>query len=613
MYYVDDILLLETGLRIAPKALLPIGIADGSLCWGLEVIHAVPMSSGNTGVAEEKEERLPHLLISAFYPTNWHILFHVVIELQDRKGVLAETSEILEAHQFNILSTQCGPAGHNHATWHIIGEALNKKTEANKALAKVIDEHFHPGMNAFDKPNRKFREMLTSEVSEKMLRYSLELENRIKAADKDLGKAEGKKHGFLHPRFADEDTLIYIGKSMDSTLRGESKELTEPVTCRWLQNLAVFRIYSQARKKPADSRGKRHAEKARIGKQVKNSGRSKASYDEPISFKYDSATALLKPAEEEDIERYNELIKEYVGSSDQLPIKAIGGFNHREHYVRIVVPEIDQMQRQISIRVPYSVRLDNKKDDHQASSIGLLKNVTKRIKDYGTNLSYISNAMTKFSKNREEGVITMVGIAEDKTIKINEAYLRGLKFRLEKIDDPIAGLGVKPIDVIPVSAERMFISTRFDWLYKTKIKLKEEIDQAAKRHGFIPVWGDPQLTSDDQSQTNSKVVAEHAINRIRTSKVFLQIIPDVVPTDKSKKDKSHELDWLNFELGVACGANIPCAVCVDKKKEGEWLPKAAYGWALFHFNCEKDSSEIIAELEVAFKKLARDAYDKVGK
>lgn len=604
MYYVDDILMTENGLRIAPKALLPIGIAEGSLCWGLEVV-AAPRIHDEAHPFEDKEEQLPHILISAFYPTNWHILFRVVIEMRNRIGVMAETAEILKAQNFNILSTQCGPAGHNHATWHIIGEALSLKSDVDKALKQVIRDHFQPGRSAFDPPNKTFRQVLTSEVSEKMLRYSIDLENAIRDADEVTGATGESAHKFLHARFADLNTLIYIGESLSPDIREQSKELlTQPVTCNWLQNLAVFRIYSEARLKPVPHKGTTHTASG-LGKYRKITN---VSYDEPLSFKYDSATALLKPVGNENEKIYDELIEKYVGGRDQLPIRAIGGFNHREHYVRIVVAERAKRKRQVSIHVPYKLAFDGENQKSQASSIGLLSDVTREVKDSDTNLSYISNTMTEFSKNREEGIISLMGVAENSAI--TKRYLAELKSRLNSIDAPNDVLRVGPIEVIPVGAKRIFVSTKFDWIEDVKPALKLGIENAAKRHGFVPVWGDPQLNPDSQSKNESRELAESIINRICASHVFLQIIPAETRARAREDRKSkNDLEWMVYELRIACGARMPYAVCIDENAP-ERLPKVAHGWAIFNFDSAKDTNEILKELDQAFIYLEDKAYGK---
>jgi hypothetical protein len=602
MYYVDDILIMENGLRIAPKALLPIGIAEGSLCWGLEVV-AAPRIHDAKHPSKDKEEQLPHIPISAFYPTNWHILFRVVIEMRNRIGVMAETAEILKAQNFNILSTQCGPAGHNHATWHIIGEALSLKCDVDEALKQVIGDYFKPGMSAFDPPNKIFREELTSRVSEKMLRYSIDLEKAIRDADK-VPRAVGERaHKFLHARFADLNTLIYIGTSLSEDIREQSNELlTQPVTCNWLQNLAVFRIYSEARQKRAPHQSAAHVATGQ-GKYRKISN---VSYDEPISFKYDSATSLLKPVGNENEKIYNELIEKYVGGHDQLPIRAIGGFNHREHYVRIVVAERAKRKRQVSIHVPYKLAFDSENQKSQASSIGLLRDVTREVKDSDTNLSYISNTMTEFSKNREEGIISLMGIVKQNSI--TKGYLNKLKSRLNNIDAPNDVLRVGPIEVVPVSAKGIFISTKFDWMKNVKPALKLGIENAAQRHGFVPVWGDPQL--NPVSKKESRELAENTINRICTSHVFLQIIPaETRARERNDKDNKNDMQWLVYELGIACGSQLPCAVCIDKN-DPDRLPKVAHGWANFYFDSAKDTEEILKELNQAFIYLEDKAYGK---
>ena len=152
-------------------------------------------------------DRTPDLLISAFHPSSWHSLFRLTIELKDEPEVFLNVVHLLrdKVAGFNILSTQCAPSGYKHATWNIIGEALDEQVDLAENLGIAIKQ-FKPEVSALEPDNREFRRLLTKMVSGRMLKYGYELEKLIMHAN-EVAKYEDK---FLLERINREDTLLYL-------------------------------------------------------------------------------------------------------------------------------------------------------------------------------------------------------------------------------------------------------------------------------------------------------------------------------------------------------------------------------------------------------------------
>lgn len=194
MYYGDDIVVTKKGLIIKEKALLPVGISDNSICWGVE-LSPHPDNIG---------DQFPHLVISAFPPEHWHSLFQIVIRIKNRRGSLEEAAKVLDDLGINILSTQCAPSGHSHATWHLIGEDLVMKERFDRKLNELFGkepsdpDYYNPQISVIDaEGNDDFVLKLEKEISQKAFQRSREIEDFIFAKGKG---AEGYLRMFCRDR-----------------------------------------------------------------------------------------------------------------------------------------------------------------------------------------------------------------------------------------------------------------------------------------------------------------------------------------------------------------------------------------------------------------------------
>lgn len=561
MFYGDDIIFQKEGVRVPRKALQPIGITDGSRCWGVWV----------PAISEEKFKKPPHLLVASFPPESWPVLFNVTIKLNDSVGTMTKAAQVLENENFNILSTQCAPSGHQHATWNIIGEALNLKQKVNNLTYPEIpyDRDISNDPDVLDFVSKKFSPM--------MFEYSIMLKKALEEKNRKLQK---RGQGFLHKRFVRYQTLLYDRTLIDQRLIKELKgEILESVKCSWLQNMAAFWLY---------------------GKRQKQS----------ILFKYDAEESLLKP-DDAYLEDFTETINEYI-EIEKLPIKSIASFDQDEHYVRIILEETDE--RKIIIKVRYKANL-RKDSERGASSKGFLRRVTEKLsnEEINLNLHYICNTTIDRTDYSEDGIISLIGAPiapqnkKKKMIDIDK-----IKYGLMDIKHPCIRIDIRNVDVGYVGVKKLFISTKFDWIKEDKPQLLELLCIMIRKFGFLPITGDVEkrdLLEEGLSKPKTLDIAEKVTEKIKTSSAFLLLLPRL---ENSSNKFNEQLEWVNYELGVARGSGTPCALCVDasRKDYEDWtnIMKVTKGWRKFPFHQNKDNKAILQEIKPALEWLVDIVY-----
>jgi hypothetical protein len=650
MYYGDDVVVTKKGLIIKEKALLPVGIADNSICWGVELAPH-PDKIG---------DQFPHLVISAFPPEHWHSLFQIVVRIKNTKGSLELAAKALNGLGINILSTQCAPSGHSHATWHLIGEDLQLKELFDKRLDDLF-RHDDPTTKPFYDPqisvidangNDKFVMALEEQISQEAFKRSRKFEDFIFAKGKDnflrlfcrhrddesYTPDEKEEASYYKKSLLYTDRIFYDPELLEKAkeqsikeiesrmreIRGEIKKIysklesnpsnqalkleiknlekeknafemikeenyknygemfrreeAETVISRWSKNMAVFRIYSQGNLK----RG------------------SKVNYNNPISFTYDASNELLTPRRDEDKIKYAQMVNDFA-SEQELPLGAIAAFDPQERYVRFVFPN---RKKKISIKLKYAFSLGKTQDK---SSIGLLKEVSEKIRKNDINLDYIENSIINYGDEKEEGVISLVGTFEDdrddkvsKTIKyvkkeLEEDLFKENQRESARFEAKVYELGVKQI----------FISTKFDFINEIKPRFKYKLKELVKECGFIPVFGDPVETPAKHDDPDLEAIIS---NRIRECDGFLLLIPKHLSAVKHGISEETEQAWLLYEFGVARGAGIPFEICVDEDKLDDYPIKIGLKWAKYRFNSSKDTNDILKEVRKALVSLRLKLY-----
>lgn len=108
MRFGDEIEVLPDGLIISAKSLEPLGIEDGSTCWGYWVRGRPPRNS------QKRPSTPPHLIISSIHPESWCTSFNLHLLLRDAPGTLYQFCEAVTGKGVNILTAQASFAGYDH-------------------------------------------------------------------------------------------------------------------------------------------------------------------------------------------------------------------------------------------------------------------------------------------------------------------------------------------------------------------------------------------------------------------------------------------------------------------------------------------------------------------
>lgn len=599
MYFRDDIIITSRGLRIRPKALHPIGIADESVCWGI----AVPP-------APNEQNRTPDLLISAFHPSSWHILFKLTIELIDEPGVLLKVVKLLnEKKQINILSTQCAPSGYKHATWNIIGEALDEKDSINAGLEIAIKD-FYKDIDAFDDANLPFRKLLTHKVSGRLLKYGYDLESHLLDAN-SLARTDSR-HDFFLKRINRENTLLYSFDDDLSWFAGEDgarateferfrMTLSQSVQVRWLQQLATYRIYNQAQK---DGR-------LNDPNQEDSLKKLPATWESPLRFKYNAKHSFLEPQSETDKLKFGKIVSECVTQREKdelrdFPIRTIAAFNPDEDFVRVSLPNKERKNKRLSIQVDYRVALGKRSsstDFRDVSSIGLLENVTEKVSDK-INLRYISNSLLSYSNSIEKGRISIIGVTKNDQ-EITEKLKNDIKGQLLTVDSDRPNVEFEAPKVNKYGAKKIFLSTRLAFLKEDKPNFKNSLIDLVNSYGFMEmVFVDGQAASYFDDGDNPAQNLEHEITeRLASCDAFLQIYPRL-----SNPNIEKDRDWLLFELGFARGRGMPYAICIDEMYVKAYPNQVIEGKRFHTFRSLQDTFDMMRMIELAVKSLSDACY-----
>lgn len=669
MYYGDDVVVTKNGLIIKEKALLPVGISDNSICWGVE-LSPHPDRIG---------DQFPHLVISAFPPRHWHSLFQIVVRIKNNQGSLEAAAKALSSLDINILSTQCAPSGHSHATWHLIGEDLKLMAIFDDKLDKLFRKKkkdkktilYDPYISVIDDTgNDEFVLELETAISQEAFKRSRQIEdflfakgkgkdgflrlfcrdseinyNKTNKSKKDESIPEYKRKSLLYTDriFHNQDFLSNVKKRSKEDIEGqktaikseidkidkeiENKKSEATNNTLEIEELNLKRTFLLDEKlgletildeeyKNFDEMFRREEAETVTSRWSKNMAvfriYSQGNIKRGSIANYDNPISFTYDANNELLIPRRDGDKDkyknlvnYFASEQELPVGAIAAFDPQERYVRFVFPN---RKKKISIKLKYDFDLVKKQNK---SSSGLLKKVTEQINNNKINLDYLENSIISYSNSKEEGIISLVGTFEDDRKDKVETAIKSVQKGLE---DGLFSKNTIPKDcakftakVYELGAKQIFISTKFDFINEIKPSFKEKLKEIVKECGFIPIFGDP--TENPAKQDDPDLEATIS-RRIKNCDGFLLLIPKQLSSAKCDSNEETEQAWLLYEFGVARGANIPFEICVDESKLDEYPIKIGLKWAKFRFNSSKDTEDILNEVKKALVSLRRRLYRK---
>lgn len=568
MFYSDEVTILDRGPKIPAKLLQPIGILDGSICWGIKI----------PDLRDPEEKSAAHLLIAPLHPDSWPFIFRLRVSLRHSRGTFRDLSQILSTNHANILFCEGGPAGHHHASLNIIGEALDVKRRLIKRKERVITEVSRARLG-LDK-----RYDFCNELAAQMLGFIRDLKRSILAAhndmnwkdgNTDIGGAEydkivysndtvkerlkergedeityagliprdiGIPHdvGFLHHRIARGWSLLYDRSRLpdDVKEKEEPRQRISAVACRWLENLAFFSVYGE-------SPGK------------------------PIRFKYNEMSSVL--AVDRGKFAYEDLVHPF-----KPPTVAVASFDNVENYVRLRFlrgagdrPALDR------IVVPY--RSDYNKTGR--NSCGIMEALCKEISNRGVNLLRVTNVITSLGSS-EEGRVLFIGEADQRAdlAEGRRADLRAALSSLRCTNFPKGNeFTIRKVEVGPYRTKQVFVSLPLD-PENTTVRPAERILDAIHNAGTIKGW------KYVVARTRIKDVRYNVEETIQGCEGFLQVFY----LKDGQELKEVDFAWLHYEFGLATAMGKPIVRTADTVSASpkDWQDKLTVdrGKALNFFN-----------------------------
>ncbi len=136
MRHGDEIQVLNDGLSVRPKAVEPIGISDGTQCWGVWIdkrqrYGVGEQSDDGHGVARD-------FVISPIHPELWPVAFRVEATLNHIGGTLYSLAKALLDHNVNILHAHLAPGGYTNEVFSAIC-SFDPNSDNNRPLRAALE------------------------------------------------------------------------------------------------------------------------------------------------------------------------------------------------------------------------------------------------------------------------------------------------------------------------------------------------------------------------------------------------------------------------------------------------------------------------------------------
>ncbi|WP_420127446.1 hypothetical protein [Longimicrobium sp.] len=492
----------ERGFVLDPADLERIGVFDKSVCWGVWA----PDPRGNS-------ERRKHLIISPIHPSVWPFLLRMEIKL--RRGRIATALKFLVDERINIQSNECAISGHHHATWHVVADANDVRSELDKDFQGIrrlsVDERGHDSPRLQEFSNRLASLMLAKAVNTP--------EAMVDAHRADESYREGElDSGFLHNRIVDKHLLpfFYAPHAMPANLvEVAEKGLPQAVTCRWMQDLAFFAIYGDML--------------------------------HPMRLQYDHSTRLLKPAEQSAQGLHK--ILERQRQPTLLPAAAIAAFDTSGLYLRIEIVEPTEAQtRFFQANIEFDITFATKVVPGSSDTTrGLLLSVCDQLASHGVDVVKLANRTTHRDHQSEAGSISLIGKT---ATSINPALIGELNSSLTMSCRPEASdarCKTTP-KTTQFGSKIIFLSRRMN------MPFQDQVMSVLK--SIASDWG--MVLEDANNRLGKKIDDEVETGVIECDGVLQIVSYSYEEADRSRGEPVvPDLKWLVHEYGMAIGAGKP--------------------------------------------------------
>jgi hypothetical protein len=560
MYFGDEATITADGLIVRSGLTRPLGIYDGSCCWGTWVYDA--RNAGD----------LPHFLISPINPRCWLRTFRIDIKLRHEPGAMRRAAERLAEHA-DILFADCAPTGHHHATWNVIAELTDLDDgDATKKLERLNEKA----------SDRHVIEALDTYINRDVLQAKRTIEEALDPYGESAPVGEDGE-AFLYDK--SRQSVIYDADNGDY---GKVTRRRVAVRVDWMENLAVFRAYSLLKK---------------------SSGFVRLVYDARTSrFTSDGSPTFL-----ESLEECAEALK------SELPVATIASFDLEDRTIRTAVSMHDVKRTKISVRIPYRIsgrggssQSPDEKEKKSKGTQGLIRDLCKEFEN--VNLLQVNNSVTEHQDLQERGFINFLASPSGSSFESIVTAPLGSPKQVDSINrlqarlaEVKVGHGSK-LTRQPVIAlhdvHRLFVSTKAS-LLKRRPDVWQGLQDLAGRYGFktSSVLAEGIERAHERASGKSHL-DDQVIGKIEAADAFLQLWPVV-----SGEPELEAYQWLHWELGIALGAKKIAVVCYDTmagQRVPDWAQKAAHSAGLFghEFDSSAARDQILREIEPGIRELA---------
>lgn len=456
MLYGDLVTLSPGGVLLGSKAVLPIGIFDKSICWGVWVQDAT----------RHDQEHNAHLVLSPLHPRHWPYLLRFELKLKEDVGSMAAAADVLRDHKMNIQFGESSPSGHHHATWNVVCEAVEVRARFESQVASLIERGEHRG-------NRAALNALATDVAGAMYR-----------AAHDVREALHRHGTFLHERIVNGQPKLLHDPDMitDEEARTAAlDDVLQPVRFRWIQNLPKFAFYGVDALRPQ-------------------------------AFRFDQKRSILQAEEHDAFER----MLQTQGLTD-LPTRAVASIYPEEHHVRLIPQPRRQLRQVVQIDLRYRAQFNagqgGAPQPGDDTSMGLWADACGKLASHGLNLQRVTNKTVRHESNAEEGVLTLIGVQEDNRDPVNIPGLRADLARLP--DDLRKRIHLEQPNVSRLTMEQVFVSWRID--APSGERTIEAAERWAKYFGLQPVVVNfPAGTANLEAHVKERIRACSAMIQIVT-------------------------------------------------------------------------------------------------
>lgn len=209
MHHGDLIDVSDHELFIDRKAVEPLGIRDGAVCWGVWIEGESPRPFDSRPDEEDFPFRFPHLVISSIPPDIWASAMTLTLELDDEPGTLDAASGVLAEVGLNLLLIDSSPSGFKQASFsavvehHELTDSLHQ-TSRFRRLDEIVDrlararaalpagEEFTAQCARLDRARRRL--LLT--IGRHVVPAMVGIETRIRASESEMFDVPPSTHPF---------------------------------------------------------------------------------------------------------------------------------------------------------------------------------------------------------------------------------------------------------------------------------------------------------------------------------------------------------------------------------------------------------------------------------